>query len=88
MIKKEKTRYSKSLDTKGQCEMPGEGLRKLGHALNQENMEIEIFKQTEIQLNFTEANRNSTQYELPESVPHSKTTSLRSTDKRKKQGTG
>lgn len=79
MIKEEKTWYSKSLDTKGQCEMPAEGLGKLGHALNQESMEIEIFKQTEIQLNFTK---------LPETVPYSKTTPLRSTDKREKQGTG
>lgn len=35
-------------ETQGQCEMPAEGVRKLGHALNQEdkimNMKIQIIK--------------------------------------------
>lgn len=35
-VRKEKTWHSESLDTRGQCEMPAEGLRKLGHALSQE----------------------------------------------------
>lgn len=39
MVRKEKTQHSKSLNTRGQCEMPAEGLRKLGQALSQEKKE-------------------------------------------------